>query len=29
MAVKDVIGSIRTELGITQQEMARKLYVTR
>ena len=29
MALKDTISAIRAELGITQQEMARKLYVTR
>lgn len=29
MAIKDIIGSIRADLGITQEQMARKLYVTR
>ncbi len=29
MAMKDVIASIRKEVGITQEEMARRLYVTR
>lgn len=29
MAIKDVVGAIRADLGITQQEMAHKLYVTR
>lgn len=29
MAIKDVIGAIRADLGITQQEMAHRLYVTR
>ena len=29
MAIKDVITAIRKEAGITQTEMARKLYVTR
>lgn len=29
MALKDIISSIRTELDITQEQMARKLYVTR
>lgn len=29
MAIKDIITSIRTEQGLTQQEMACKLFVTR
>ncbi|MBQ3106323.1 MAG: TipAS antibiotic-recognition domain-containing protein [Eggerthellaceae bacterium] len=29
MAIKDVIAGIRKEAGITQEEMARRLYVTR
>ena len=29
MAIKDVIADIRKEAGITQEEMARRLYVTR
>ena len=29
MAIKDVIAAIRKEAGITQEEMARRLYVTR
>ena len=29
MAIKDVITAIRKEAGITQEEMARRLYVTR
>ena len=29
MAIKDVIAEIRREAGITQEEMARRLYVTR
>ena len=29
MAIKDVIADIRREAGITQEEMARRLYVTR
>lgn len=29
MAIKDIIASIRSDLGITQEQMARKLYVTR
>lgn len=29
MAIKDVITAIRKEANITQEEMARRLYVTR
>lgn len=29
MAMKDIITQIRTEKGLTQQQMARELYVTR
>ena len=29
MPMKDVIAAIRKEAGITQEEMARRLYVTR
>ena len=28
MAIKDVIAAIRKEANITQEEMARRLYVT-
>ena len=29
MALKDIIAQIRREAGVTQEEMARRLYVTR
>ena len=29
MSIKDTIAAIRKEAGITQEEMARRLYVTR
>lgn len=29
MALKDIISQIRREAGVTQEEMARRLYVTR
>ena len=29
MPIKDTIAAIRKEAGITQEEMARRLYVTR
>lgn len=29
MPIKDTIATIRKEAGITQEEMARRLYVTR
>ena len=29
MAIKDTITAIRKDAGITQEEMARRLYVTR
>lgn len=29
MSIKDTIAAIRKETGITQEEMARRLYVTR
>lgn len=29
MAIKDTIAQIRQEAGVTQEEMARRLYVTR
>ena len=29
MAMKDTVASIRKEVGLTQEQMARRLYVTR
>ncbi len=29
MAMKDIVATIRKESGLTQEEMARRLYVTR
>lgn len=29
MALKDIISQIRREAGVTQEEMARRFYVTR
>lgn len=29
MAMKDTVAAIRREAGLTQEEMARRLYVTR